>query len=181
VTIDFHCPQCGKFLQTLEDKAGYQAPCPGCGAWITVPDPSAPEDAPPDGVANGASPPGRSCPSCASAVAADATRCSFCGESLKADREHRPSLSATQPAYLAAHHGELIVTLTVFGLFLCCFPLTAISWSLANHDLREMEAGRMDRSGYGLTRFGQIVSGLHVTIIVGGVLFFCLLAMALGG
>ncbi len=109
MTIEFHCPHCGKMLKTADDKAGVQANCPGCGESVTVPSPGSgpaevdplwveesnvPEAAPGtgDSAGGGEAPESaatkvgetRPCPMCGEKVRREATRCRFCGENLVA-------------------------------------------------------------------------------------------------
>ncbi len=71
---------------------------------------------------------------------------------------------------LAPHRGVMIL---VFGIlsFVCCFIFGICAWTMGNADLREMAAGRMDRSGEGLTNAGRIC-GIIGTIMACVGLFF---------
>lgn len=71
------------------------------------------------------------------------------------------------------HRGVVVLVLGILGLVLCavCAP---IAWMMGSADLREMDAGRMDPTGRGLTTAGKIC-GIIGTIILGiGVLMFLL-------
>jgi hypothetical protein len=58
--------------------------------------------------------------------------------------------------YVAPHRGGLVLVLGLLGLFSC--PLFSfIAWIMGSHDLKEMRAGRMDRSGESLTMAGMIL------------------------
>lgn len=64
------------------------------------------------------------------------------------------------PAYQTQHRGALLLVLGLLGIFLqpCPGPIFAlIAWVMGSNDLREMDAGRMDRSGRDLTRAGMIL------------------------
>ena len=84
----------------------------------------------------------------------------------------------SQPvAPLARHSGVLILLLGIGGLVV--FPLLApIAWILANRDLRQMAAGRMDPSGYSMTQAGRVL-GMIVTILM--LLFLAAVVVIMGG
>ena len=91
----------------------------------------------------------------------------------------------TAPAYQTPHRGALILVLGLLGIFLqpCPGPIFAlIAWVMGSNDLREMEAGRMDRRGMDLTRAGMVM-GMILSILwilgflgVAGVVFLANLA-----
>ncbi|MBS3734754.1 MAG: DUF4339 domain-containing protein [Phycisphaerae bacterium] len=93
--------------------------------------------------------------------------------------------SPRQPrGYVKPHRGGAVLALGIVGLT-ACFICGIIAWSMGRTDLREMAAGRMDRSGEGLTKAGKIC-GIVGTIL--GILWVCyalfwivfVLAMGLG-
>jgi hypothetical protein len=83
------------------------------------------------------------------------------------------------------HRGGLILLLGLLGIILqpCPGPIFAIAaWVMGSNDLREMEAGRMDRSGSDLTRAGMIM-GMIISVLwivgllgIGGMIFLAALA-----
>ncbi|MHC4680022.1 MAG: DUF4190 domain-containing protein [Planctomycetota bacterium] len=87
-----------------------------------------------------------------------------------------PQSPPSQP--LAPHRGGLILALGILGL-VCCFICGIIAWVMGNNDLREMAAGRMDRSGQGLTQAGKICGMISVILQIIGLVMW-LLFMALG-
>lgn len=109
MTIEFSCSHCDKVLKTSDDKAGRRAKCPQCGEPVTVPQPAdAAADQDFDGfdefdeavpeeesfLAGGAVREEDSflagasidCPMCGAPVPAGASKCSACGETLKASK-----------------------------------------------------------------------------------------------
>jgi hypothetical protein len=88
--------------------------------------------------------------------------------------------SAASGGYTAPHRGGLILVLGLLSWVGC--PLVSFAaWIMGSHDLREMRAGRMDRSGEAATLagmiFGMIVSGMW--LLAGIVLAAVLLIIAL--
>lgn len=67
------------------------------------------------------------------------------------------------PQSLTPHRGGLILALGILGL-VCCFICGIIAWVMGNNDLREMAAGRMDRSGQGMTQAGKICGMISVIL-----------------
>ena len=79
---------------------------------------------------------------------------------------------------LRPHRGTVILVLGILGI-VCCFICGIIAWVMGNGDLREIDAGRMDPSGRGLTQAGKIcgIIGLILWIIY---IVFNILFMLLG-
>lgn len=87
------------------------------------------------------------------------------GSSSYADSPANPYLSPAtasgfyaprSSAYQTPHRGALILVLGLLG-FIGCFIFGIMAWVMGSNDLREMEAGRMDRAGMDLTRAGMIM------------------------
>jgi len=68
---------------------------------------------------------------------------------------------------LRSHRGVLVLVLGILSI-VCCFICGIIAWVMANGDLKEMTAGRMDPSGRGLTQAGKIcgIVGIAIQIVV---------------
>ncbi len=62
------------------------------------------------------------------------------------------------------HRGVLILVLGILGWAFGCFLVGAFAWVMGNKDLREMDQGRMDPSGRGLTQAGRIL-GMIQTLL----------------
>jgi hypothetical protein len=176
VTIEFHCPFCQKLLKTADDKAGVSATCPGCGEPVVVP--STAESAADAGsavvgdeVAAGTSSADatRDCPMCGERIKAAATRCRYCGEALNS--------RGTSRAGSAPHRGGMILAFGIIGL-LICLPFGIAAWVMGNNDLREIEAGRMDPAGAGLTRSGRILGIVACCFAVVGIVGNVLVVIA---
>jgi hypothetical protein len=70
---------------------------------------------------------------------------------------------------LKPHRGVMIL---IFGLLgLCCFIFPILAIVMGNSDLKEMKAGRMDRSGEGLTKAGVIIGIIMLILAVIGTIF----------
>ena len=83
---------------------------------------------------------------------------------------------------VAPHRGVLILVLGILSI-VCCFICGIIAWVMGNNDMRQMDAGRMDPTGRGITQAGKIcgIVGiiLNIIVIVMQVLFM-LLGMGVG-
>ena len=81
------------------------------------------------------------------------------------------------PVSLTPHRGTTILVLGIVGLAIC-MPLGIVAWVMGNNDLREMLAGRMDRSGEGQTKAGKICGMISVILaccgLVLGIVIFLL-------
>ncbi|MEO8494474.1 MAG: DUF4190 domain-containing protein [Planctomycetota bacterium] len=63
------------------------------------------------------------------------------------------------------HRGGLILTLALLGLF-CCQFLSIAAWVMGHADMREINAGRMDPEGRGLTQAGMIIGIIGTVLMV---------------
>jgi hypothetical protein len=95
--------------------------------------------------------------------------------------EGQQAQAGVQPAEqqpLRPHRGTLILVLGILGL-VCCFICGIIAWVMGNNDLRDIDAGRMDPSGRGLTQAGKICGMVSVALQIVGLLIW-LMVMAIG-
>jgi len=67
----------------------------------------------------------------------------------------------------APHRGGMILTFGILGL-VCCFIFAILAAVMGSNDLKEMQSGRMDRSGEGMTRTGQILGFVGIGLWVLG-------------
>ena len=70
---------------------------------------------------------------------------------------------------LSPHRGGLVLALGILGI-VCCFICGIIAWVMGNNDIREMDSGRMDPSGRGLTQAGKICGIVSVVLAIAGLL-----------
>jgi hypothetical protein len=102
------------------------------------------------------------------------------------ENSQQPPIAAAQAQApvqsVAPHRGVLILVLGILGI-VCCFICGIIAWVMGNNDIREIDAGRMDPTGRGLTQAGKICGmvGVILSIIaIGTQLIFMLLGIGVG-
>lgn len=76
------------------------------------------------------------------------------------------------------HRGVLILVLGLVSLVLCAL-LGPVAWIMGKGDLKEIDAGRMDREGRGLTQAGMIC-GIIGTVLLGLGVLWALFVLVLG-
>jgi hypothetical protein len=153
------CPACGRKLQVPESFYGQKVQCPDC-AHQFVADPHAESvQSPPTAVPTMEESPRRR------------TR-EYDDDSDDDFDDMRPLRRSGVP-----HRGGMILAIGIIALVIpasaiICGPL---AWILGNIDLAEIRAGNMDRSGEGMVQAGRILGIVSTIMVVGSVLFFCLL------
>ena len=66
--------------------------------------------------------------------------------------------------HLAQHRGALILVLGIMSFVVC--PLCGVaSWVMGKADMEQMDAGRMDPEGRGLTQAGKICGMVSVGLM----------------
>ena len=80
---------------------------------------------------------------------------------------------------LRPHRGVLILVLGILGI-VCCSICGIIAWVMGNGDLREIDTGRMDPSGRGLTQAGKICGIISVILAIVGFIFGLLWSLVIG-
>lgn len=86
-----------------------------------------------------------------------------------------PAHANTSGEHLSPHRGTLVLILGLLGLTICGAATGLPAWLLASRDLREMHAGRMDRSGEKLTKIGQVLGIVSLVLTMIGLLATVLL------
>jgi len=97
--------------------------------------------------------------------------------------EGQQAQAGVQPAEqqpLRPHRGTLILVLGILGL-VCCFICGIVAWVMGNNDLRDIDAGRIDPSGRGLTQAGKICGMIGVILWIVGLAIQVLLMLFFGG
>lgn len=74
----------------------------------------------------------------------------------------------TSGQYVQPHRGGLILVLAIVGIVMTCPIFSLMAWVMGSSDLREMRAGRMDKSGEGLTQAGQLIGMIPSIIFIFG-------------
>jgi hypothetical protein len=206
------CPTCNRKLNVPDEFIGRRVKCPMCATAFdagTAGDskPAAPAPSPPrqepasERVAapepDAPPPPGpepddgrRPCPCCGERVAADATRCRFCGEEIGEAEERpweRPRRYYTGRRDAEPHRGALLLVLGILSIVLAWTWFVSFvglgcgiaAWTMGYKDLRRIDAGMMDPEGRGLAQagfvcgiIGTILSGLMSLCCLGYILFF---------
>ena len=83
---------------------------------------------------------------------------------------------------LKPHRGLMVLLLGIFGLKTCGI-LGIVAFTLGRNDLREMDAGRMDSSGRGMTQIGYylgIVSAILALLAIAFVALYIVAVVAFG-
>lgn len=94
---------------------------------------------------------------------------------------YAPATATAIAGYVSPHRGGLILVLGLIGFAVSCPIFSLMAWVMGSHDLAEMRAGRMDRSGEGLTQVGQvlgmILSILWILLGVGAIIVLAIAAV----
>ncbi|MEX2217635.1 MAG: DUF4190 domain-containing protein [Phycisphaerales bacterium] len=88
--------------------------------------------------------------------------------------------TSTPSMSMKPHRGGMILTLGILGLVVCVI-CGIIAWVMGNADLKEMDSGRMDPSGRGLTQAGKICGMISVILLCVGLGIWLLMMLVLGG
>ncbi|MHC4666366.1 MAG: DUF4190 domain-containing protein [Planctomycetota bacterium] len=78
------------------------------------------------------------------------------------------------------HRGVVILVLGILGI-IPCFICGIIAWVMANSDLKEMDAGRMDPAGRGMTQAGKICGIIGVILAAVGLVIQLLTGLFVAG
>ena len=79
------------------------------------------------------------------------------------------------------HRGPLVLVLGILSLITFLFPFGIAAWVMANHDLAEMHAGRMDRGGMGMAKAGKACGVISVAITIAAMVMAFLSLFVLAG
>src|SRR5262245_21196490 len=94
-----------------------------------------------------------------------------------------PPMAPGQMGMMRPHRGTLVLVLGILGLVVCGI-CGIIAWVMGSGDLKEMDAGRMDPTGRGMTQAGKICGMIAVILNCIVIVFYMLimiLAVVAGG
>ncbi|WP_166820645.1 DUF4190 domain-containing protein [Thalassoroseus pseudoceratinae] len=162
MAIEVECRNCGRILRAPDDAAGRRAKCPECSAVVLVhedgdefdeffdtdflptEEPSGfhedYEETPPRDRRDV-----RPCPVCGEYIKSRATRCRFCGESLRESRHARPGDRSEGWAIASLVLG--IVSLVLFCLAPISVPLALMAVVFSVLEMVKASQEHRDRSG----------------------------------
>ena len=133
--IQLLCPGCGQTLRVPESFQGRRVKCPRCERAFT-----APAEEPADETV---------------AVAEEAVDQED-DQDWEDEEFEEPRPRRRRRRRKAPHRGTLVLTLGILSFVVMPVILGPMAWILGHHDLNEMRAGRMDRSGESSTNTGRI-------------------------
>lgn len=93
--------------------------------------------------------------------------------------QYPPPMQPQTPG-MKPHRGTLILVLGILS-FLVCFICGIFAWIMGNADLREMDAGRMDPSGRGMTNAGRIIGMINIILLCVMILVYIIFFLFIGG
>ncbi len=79
--------------------------------------------------------------------------------------------------YQAAHRGGLILALGIVCWVMSCPIFSIMAWVMGTSDLREMDLGRMDAAGRGLTQAGRILGMVYSMIWIISMVIFVFITL----
>ncbi len=77
------------------------------------------------------------------------------------------------------HRGGAILALGIIGIVVC-FITGIIAWVMGSNDLKEMDAGIRDKSGYSLTKAGMICGIISAALWALGLLWMVFIVVLTG-
>jgi hypothetical protein len=87
------------------------------------------------------------------------------------ERQRSESPSPSQTIVLKPHRAGTILTLGIIGLIICG-PLCIAAWLMGDSDIREMDAGLMDKSGRSTTSTGRALGVLGSILWIIAIVYF---------
>jgi hypothetical protein len=181
------CTECKKQLQVPEDLLGQQVQCPECKHTFTAELPGEKDAVTSSPAKKTVAPP--SVPTKRAAwdkkPAAEKDDDEDRKDKKKTkkrrdedDDDDRPSRRRSRRSRrgqdYAPHRGGMILAFGIIGLVSGLGIIFGpIAWMMGNTDLKEMEAGRMDPEGQGITQVGRILGMIATIMSIVGILLGC--------
>jgi uncharacterized membrane protein YidH (DUF202 family) len=75
----------------------------------------------------------------------------------------------------------MILAFGIVGIVCACVIFGILAWVMGSGDLKEMAAGRMDRTGEGLTKTGKILGMISCILAIVGIIIQIIVLIAGGG
>ena len=186
------CPACQKRLQVPDELIGKNVQCPECKgtfeAAVDAPKPTSTTSRPAPKTPEWEKPPEK--PSKLSKRKRlddedddedDRPRRRRDEDDEDEEEDDRPRRRRKSRRHVAPHRGGMILTFGILAILGCVWMVFGpMAWVMGGNDLREMEAGRMDREGEGMTKTGRIL-GMIATILYAVLIVGACLLGALGG
>lgn len=187
MSIETRCPGCGRTLEVGDEHAGKQARCPICNEIYVVPADEPAPAAEDSAMWQMRTPEGQTFGPVTRAELTEwifegrvSSECLLSSDSqpkwINADvifpelapaaAQPNPIRTAPVSRYVAPHRGPFILALAIMSWPLFCPIFGICAWVMASADLREMQAGRMDSSGSGMTQAGQLIGMIHALIAI---------------
>jgi hypothetical protein len=184
------CPKCRKSLQLPDQYAGKLVQCPHCQQTFNAapaavsPAPLPPPAPPPQAVAVPAGPNAKDSREDEDDRQRPSRRPRRRFEDEGDDGEDDFGAGGRRPRRdQKPYRGAAVLTLGILSvvILMCGFIIGPIAWVMGHNDLKEMAAGRMDRSGEGITRAGEIIGmiGTIVSICIIGIYMVIILFVGL--
>ncbi len=105
------------------------------------------------------------CPQCGREVPEGSAQCPHCSAPLAAPAPPPAPTPGVPIPPTNPHRGVLVLVFGILGI-VCCFAFGIAAWVMGNGDIAEMDAGRMDPSGRGLTLAGKILGIVSVALAI---------------
>ena len=120
------------------------------------------------------------CPQCRRSVPAGSAQCPYCSAPLQAPPA-APGAPTAPVQPVEPHRGGMILAFGILGI-VCCLAFGIAAWIMGNRDLAEMEAGRMDLAGQGMTLAGKICGIIGIVLQILSLIYTLLMfLLGLGG
>ena len=73
--------------------------------------------------------------------------------------------------FVQPHRATTVLVLGILGL-VCCGILGVIAWIFGNEDIRKMNSGQMDMSGYDTTKIGRLLGIISTVLWIVGIAIY---------